>query len=253
MAIDDAIDEMEVPEKIEVDKEPIDTSVQGNDMIEDARKIMGNYLKRYFGGWLEGQKSHYTLHPKHKQVIRELGFYLIGLIPEHTKFIPWTRRLDVQLYGIESVHKMKLLEIMLGNYAMKTDVKNIIIQRVSTLAKYEEVAELYNVLCSQSKAINFATVHPVLFATMIQGKNKKALATLAAHKAIEKGKVTLLKKSLDRVILTKGEMNELLDRTKIPMSCLIEVAEKYNYDQVTLAYERLDEIRQIYRERWPMF
>ena len=142
---------------------------------------------------------------------------------------------------------------MLGNYAMKTDVKNIIIQRVSTLAKYEEVAELYNVLCSQSKAINFATVHPVLFATMIQGKNKKALATLAAHKAIEKGKVTLLKKSLDRVILTKGEMNELLDRTKIPMSCLIEVAEKYNYDQVTLAYERLDEIRQIYRERWPMF
>ena len=82
MAIDDAIEDMKVPEKPKQPQSEI-TKLDHvpEKMLENAKKILGNALVNYYKGHMPGQTASFKMSQAYEKIIRQYGYDIILITP----------------------------------------------------------------------------------------------------------------------------------------------------------------------------
>lgn len=249
MPIDDALEEIEKTEtataKDSADKTTANKTPQ--QMIENARGLIGDVLVLYFTGKLPGQtqsQNVYKLDPVCTSIIKKIGLELFNITPEYNRN-SGVRSLGTYLNLNQNISQellKEMIKIIAGDYALQTDLINLTNEKnlnrlCEILPEFEVIKN--DILDTKTAGLNKdyyrATINPHLIA-MGMKLEYRPLAILAIEKANKKGRIQLIQGvlpgSYGSEMLTENFINKHITAAKPFAQDYVEVAKEYGIKEI---------------------
>ncbi len=254
MAIDDAIEDMKVPEKPKQPQSEI-TKLDHvpEKMLENAKKILGNALVNYYKGHMPGQTASFKMSQAYEKIIRQYGYDIILITPSINTTGAFLAGYFV-LNNATDDFLRDVVRMILGEYALETDIKEYInSKKISDLFKavpeLNHMKNYFTLHDNTAKQDSLFTINPYLVVAGIKNKHK-AFNTLVIESALRDNTIKLPGGYIYNTGFTKDMADNLL-RDITPMtSDYLKIAETYNIKDVVATRQEFVKEIEIYMKKW---